>query len=166
MTFTDTGKGMKIIGAILLIYGVLTATHKGEFWPFSVYPMFSKAGQPWTRAIVLDVTDVPENEIWQPRTLQGLSLDPVPIGEIGVDQIDFANFMSKTDNWTITRRNALRRMFGEENIGEQRWMASKANGKLIGTDSVVVRIEPFLLITADSVYTNPHLTESDYFSGE
>lgn len=166
MTYTDTKKGMKIIGISLLIYGLLVATHKGEFWPFSIYPMFSKAGQPWTRAIVLDVTDLSEGEIWQTRTLHDLSVEPVPIGDFGIDQIDYSNFMSKTDNWTESRRNALQRMFGPENVGQQRWMASKAHGELIGTDSVAVRIVPFLLVTADSVYTNPNLSESNYFRGE
>jgi hypothetical protein len=51
---------MKVIGIILLIYAVLVASHEGEFWPFSIYPMFSQAGNPWTRAMVIDVTDLPD----------------------------------------------------------------------------------------------------------
>ena len=74
--------------------------------------------------------------------------------------------MSKTENWTEQRRNALRSMFGPDNIGSERWMASKAHGRLIGEDSVVVIIQPFLLITADSVYMNPRLNDSDYFKTE
>lgn len=157
---------MKILGIILVFYAALVATHEGEFWPFSIYPMFSQAGNPWTRAIVLDVTDLPDDEIWNPKPLSEISADPVPVGSYGVDQIDFSNFVSKTANWTESRRNALRSMFGAEKIGTDRWMASKAQGKLVSEDSVVVIIQPFLLITADSVYTNPHLTESDYFKGE
>jgi hypothetical protein len=159
-------KGIKVIGIVLLIYGALVATHEGEFWPFSIYPMFSQAGNPWTRAIVLNVTDLPEEEIWNPKTLSELSTEPVPVGDYGVDQIDFSNFISKTENWTVNRRNALRSMFGPENIGNERWMASKAHGRLVDEDSVVVVIQPFLMITADSVYMNPQLSESDYFRGE
>lgn len=166
MTKTDSRRGMKIIGIVLLFYGVLVGTHEGEFWPFSIYPMFSQAGNPWTRAIVLDVTDVPENELWNPRTLTDLNADPVPIGSYGVDQIDFSNFISKTENWTENRRNALRSMFGPDNIGSERWMAAKAHGKLVGEDSVAVVIQPFLLVTADSVYMNSRLDESQYFTGE
>lgn len=157
---------MKIIGIILLVYAALVATHKGEFWPFSIYPMFSQAGNPWTRAVVLDVTNMPDEEIWNQQRLSELSAKAVPIGDYGVDQIDFSNFMSKTTNWTENRRNALRSMFGPENIGSNRWMASKAQGKLVEDDSVVVIIQPFLMITADSVYMNPQLDESDYFKGE
>ncbi len=157
---------MKVLGVILLVYAALVATHEGEFWPFSIYPMFSQAGNPWTRAIVLDVTEVPDDEIWNQRTLTDLSVEPVPVRNYGVDQIDFSNFVSKTTHWTESRRNALRSMFGSENIGNERWMASKAQGKLVGEDSVVVIIQPFLMITADSVYMNPNLNESDYFRGE
>lgn len=166
MTITDSRRGMKIIGILLVIYGLLVATHKGEFWPFSVYPMFSQAGNPWTRAIVLDVTDTPDDKLWQTRTVTDLDLDAVGIGKIGVDQIDFSNFISKTENWTENRRNALRLMFGPDNIGNERWMTAKANGRLIGTDSVAVVIQPFLLVTADSVYMNPNLDQSYYFKGE
>lgn len=166
MPLPDSKRGMKIIGILLLIYGLLVGTHEGEFWPFSIYPMFSQAGNPWTRAIVLDVTDLPEDQIWQLQTLQDRSANPVPIGRYGVDQIDFSNFISKTDRWTEHRRKALRSMFGPENIGTGRWMVSKANGELAGPDSVVVVLQPFLLVTADTVLMNPHLDESDYRIGD
>ena len=166
MTHFEINRGMKVIGIILIFYGLLVASHKGEFWPFSIYPMFSKAGNPWTRAMVLDMSDVPESDLWQPRTLSDLEAEPIPVGNFGVDQIDFSNFISKTENWTPRRKEALRSMFGPENIGSGRWMTSKVHGKLVGSDSVVVMIQPFLLVTADSVFTNPLLDESNYFSGE
>lgn len=166
MDKSSANYGMKVIGVILLFYTALVATHEGEFWPFSIYPMFSQAGNLWTRAIVLDVTNVPEEEVWNPKPLSELSADPIPVRNYGVDQIDFSNFMSKTANWTEGRRNALRSMFGPESIGSDRWMASKVQGKLVADDSVVVMIQPFLMITADSVYMNPMLSESDYFRGE
>ena len=49
-------KSVRITLISFIIYGALVATHEGEYWPFSIYPMFSKAGNPWTRAIVRDVT--------------------------------------------------------------------------------------------------------------
>lgn len=166
MTKTDSRKAIKIIGIILIFYGLLVGAHEGEFWPFSIYPMFSQAGNPWTRAIVIDATDIPDDELWQPRTLHNRSFEPVPIGSYGIDQIDFSNFISKTENWTENRRNALRSMFGPENIADGRWMASKAHGELVGEDSVVVVIQPYFMVTADSVYMNPRLNRSDYFKGE
>lgn len=154
---------MKIIAISFLIYGLLVATHEGEFWPFSIYPMFSQAGNPWTRAMVMDVSDVPEDQLWNSHSLQNLPFDPVPVGRYGVDQIDFSNFISKTENWTPERKNALINMFGREGFGADRWMAAKAEGRLVGRDSVVVRIIPFLLLSDDGVHQNPNLGQADYF---
>lgn len=158
-------RGLKVIGITLLIYAVLVAPHEGEFWPFSIYPMFSQAGNPWTRAMVLDVTDQPADEIWEMHALDDRTADAVPVGRYGVDQIDFSNFVSKTENWTEPRRNALITMFGSDQIGDQTFMVSKVNGRLVGQDSVAIEIVPFIRITSDDTELNPNLPESDYFRG-
>jgi hypothetical protein len=103
------------------------------------------------------------NEIWQVQSLDNKAAPQVALREIGVDQIDYSNFISKTEHWTGSRRDAVRTMFGPDNIGDSRWMAAKVHGTMIGEDSVAVEIQPFLLVTADSVYMNPLLDESDYF---
>lgn len=154
---------IKILLITFLIYGLLVASHEGEFWPFSIYPMFSQAGNPWTRAMVLDVTDEPADQIWQTYTLQDLPFEPVPVRKYGVDQIDYSNFISKSENWSTEREEALIRMFGREQIGSKRLMAVKAEGRLIGRDSVVIRITPFLLMSEEGILKNPHLQRSDYF---
>lgn len=159
-------KGIKIIGVIFVLYAVLVASHEGEFWPFSIYPMFSQAGNPWTRAMVLDVTDLPDDQIWETHSLYNRFAEPVPLKEHGIDQIDFSNFISKTENWTPERREALRYMFGQNRLGPERWMASKVRGQLVQEDSVIVEIKPFLLVTADTVRMNPTLDKSEYFNGE
>lgn len=155
-------RGMKVIGITLLIYAVLVAPHEGEFWPFSIYPMFSQAGNPWTRAMVLDVTDQPDSEIWEPHLLQDRTAGVAAVGSYGVDQIDYSNFVSKTRIWTDTRRRALIDMFGEDLIGGQRLMVSKVRGELVNADSVSIEIVPFILVTADTTYLNPNLPESEY----
>lgn len=165
MNKDQTKRGMKVIGILMLIMAVLLAPHEGEFWPFSIYPMFSQAGHPWTRAMVVDVTELNDDEIWEAYSLENMQADPVPVGKYGVDQIDYSNFMSKTENWTESRRNALITMFGADQIGSDRWMASKVHGRMVGEDSVAVVIQPFLMFTADTVYLNPHLDEDDYFRG-
>ena len=157
---------MKTIGIVLIVYALLVATHEGEFWPFSIYPMFSQAGNPWTRAMLIDVTDADSDEFWRPQSPDDKAGPPVPLRAYGVDQIDYSNFISQTKNWTPQRRDALHQMFGINQIGENRWLAAKVHGEMIGEDSVSVRIEPFLLMTADSVYMNPLLDESHYFENE
>lgn len=153
---------MKVIGVTLLIYALLVAPHKGEFWPFSIYPMFSQAGNPWTRAIVLDVTSKEDAEIWETQLLQNRESDVVPVGNYGVDQIDYSNFVVKTRNWTDSRRQALIEMFDATSISGKRWMVSKVRGELIGRDSVAIEITPFIMLTADSTYLNPTLPETAY----
>lgn len=153
---------MKIIGVTLIIYALLVAPHEGEFWPLSIYPMFSQAGNPWTRAMVLDVTSTPDADLWEPQLLQNRESDVVPVGSYGVDQIDFSNFVVKTQNWTDSRRNALIEMFSSSSISQERWMVSKVRGELIGRDSVAIEITPFIMLTADSTYLNPNLPETAY----
>ncbi|MCC5940939.1 MAG: hypothetical protein JJU37_05300 [Balneolaceae bacterium] len=155
MTHSETHRGMKIIGIILIIYAALVATHEGEFWPFSIYPMFSQAGNPWTRAMVMDITDRSDDEMWVRTTLQHKAGEPVPVFNYGVDQIDFSNFVSKTEDWTESRIRAMHTMFGGENIGENRWMVAKVHGRMVGADSVTVEIEPLILLTGDDAVLNP-----------
>ena len=153
---------MKVIGVSLLVYALLVAPHEGEFWPFSIYPMFSQAGNPWTRAMVLDVTTKPDSELWERQPLDNRDSDVVAVGDYGVDQIDFSNFVVKTQNWTPSRRSALKEMFGTSAISDERWMVNKVRGELIGKDSVSIEITPYILLTPDSTYLNPNLSGSDY----
>ncbi len=147
----------------LLAYALLVATHKGEYWPFSIYPMFSKAGNPWTRALVRDVTNIDDDFLWKISDLENLNGSPVPMRKIGVDQIDYSNFVSKTQQWDKERINALRTMLGEKYLSTNDWMIYKVHGKLIGDDSVVVNTVPYLLFKADTTVFNPNLNKSDYF---
>ncbi len=165
MNTSSAKRGLKIIGITLLIYTVLVASHEGEFWPFSIYPMFSQAGNPWTRAMVIDVTDRDANEMWEVHALDDRTADVVSVGYYNVDQIDFSNFVSKTENWTGSRRNALIGMFGSNVIGDRQWMVSKVKGELIGADSIAIRIIPFIKISSGATELNPNLPESDYFRG-
>jgi hypothetical protein len=155
-------RAFKILVGIFVLYGLLVATHKGEFWPFSIYPMFSQAGNPWTRAIVRDVSATPDSLIWQTTSLDAIQGDSVILKQSGVDQIDFSNFISKTDHWNHNRKHALITMFGTANLGQSRWMVHKVQGHLTAQDSVIVQAVPFLLVTRDTVLTNPHLPKNSY----
>lgn len=166
MTHTELKTGMKIIGITLIAFTVTVATHEGEFWPFSIYPMFSQAGNPWTRAMVVDVTDWNDKEIWKLHSLNDRTASAIPLRRYGVDQIDFSNFVSKTDHWTEFRKNALLTMFGSEFPDESRWMITKVHGKLVDKDSVIVEIQPFLLLSNGEVLKNPLLDDSHYNSGK
>ncbi|WP_018126688.1 hypothetical protein [Balneola vulgaris] len=157
-------KSIRVTLISFLIYGFLVATHEGEYWPFSIYPMFSKAGQPWTRALVRDMANVPEVEIWETTNLDSLKGNPISMRAIGVDQIDYSNFVSKTKNWNSQRISALRTMLGNEDVNSNTWMIYKVKGQLIGSDSVEVKAIPYLYFKRDTTLFNPSLPKTDYFN--
>lgn len=157
-------KSIQITLISFLFYGLLVATHEGEYWPFSIYPMFSKAGNPWTRALVRDVSNSTPENLWNTTTIDELNGNPVSMKSIGVDQIDYSNFVSKTKNWDTKRIKALRNMLGEEYLTTKDWMIYKVHGKLIGEDSVVVETVPILLFKSDTTLFNPNFSSEYFFS--
>ena len=161
MSFTQ--KALRVLFVVFIVNSILVATHLGEFWPMSVYPMFSKAGKPWTRALVHDFTDVADSTLWDVRNFENLPGKNVSIRAMGVDQIDYSNFVSKTKNWDEKRVTALRFMLGEDQYQDKDLMIMKVNGRLIGDDSVGVEIVPYLLFKSDTTLFNPNLSQSDYF---
>ncbi len=155
---------MRITLITFLLSGILLATHEGEYWPFSIYPMFSKAGNPWTRAIVTDVSNVDSASVWQTTSLNEINGTVESILDAGVDQIDFSNFVSKTRNWDEKRVQALRTMLGEQHFYNEDWMIFKVRGQMVGDDSVTVQVTPYLLFKSDTTLFNPNLSNEDYFS--
>lgn len=160
----DTSRGLKLIGWLFLISTLLVASHKGEFWPFSIYPMFSQAGNTWHRALLIEVAPDDTNNIWAKKTLSSLNQqDVVPVKRLGVDQIDYSNFVSKTEQWTPERIKALRTLFQNEYLQEKQVMAVKATGKLLEKDSVSVILSPLFLISADTILINPEIPDQSPF---
>lgn len=139
-----------------LIYGVLVATHLGEFWPFSIYPMFSKGGNPWSRAVVRDVTQAPDSMGWHVYSRTSLPGEPFAVLPNGIDPIDLANFVSKTERWDQDRVAGLRRMFYDQ-LDDRRLLVLRVNGRIDGQDSVRVEFVPYVLMDTDSSALNPSL---------
>lgn len=152
-------KGKYLLAGTILVYGLLVATHQGEFWPFSIYPMFSQAGNPWTRSLVRDVTN--DSPSWSVKTKAELPGSTFAMNEVGINQNDLANFISKTENWSEQQVKGLRKYF-EEKLEQQSLMIYKVQGKLseVKSDSVVVTYTPFIYLRSDTTIFNPRLFES------
>jgi hypothetical protein len=73
-----------------VLYGVLVATHKGEFWPFSIFPMFSQAGGEWSRAVVREVPREEAPTDWEPLLQTELPGEPLALTDYGLRH-DLAN---------------------------------------------------------------------------
>ena len=109
---------------------------------------------------------VTDTLLWNITSIEQLQGDPVSMKEIGVDQIDYSNFVSKTKTWNSNRVSALRTMLGEEYISKNDWMIYKVNGRILDNDSVTVHYVPFLLLQKIQQYLiqilSAHLIFNDY----
>ena len=148
---------MRMIGVTFLVYAVLVATHLGEFWPFSIYPMFSQAGNPWSRAIVVDVTETDGVVPWNATYADNLPGTPIAVTDYGVDPIDLANYVSKTEQWDDVRANGLRTMFEAHKLGDTQLLVMRARGEMTDADSVRVYFEPYLVMSNTGFTLNPAL---------
>lgn len=141
----------------LLVYALLVATHLGEFWPFSIYPMFSQAGNPWTRAVVREMPpDTDKLDSWEMVAFSELPGEPYPLVPRGINQNDVANYVSKTETWTPERRRGLRNMFAKSRTLPQPLLVMKVRGTP-EADSVAIHASPVMLITSDSLKLHPDL---------
>ena len=94
-------KAGRLLAGILLLQAVLVFLHLGhvgdvwppgnprhelgEFWPFSIYPMFSQGGRPWVRSLVREVTDASDPQLWRPRIVDELPGAPYVMDTRGID---------------------------------------------------------------------------------
>lgn len=164
-------KGGRLIVSILLVYTVLVLLHLGhfgdvwpphesrhelgEFWPFSIYPMFSRGGHPWVRSHIREVADASDPQLWQPRSFDDLPGTPYALGPRGINQNDIANFIAKVRTWDAQRVAGIRSVF-EDDLRQKNLLVYRADGAVVG-DSVSVVFTPFLLMAADTTYFNPDL---------
>lgn len=104
-------RGVKWLFALLGVGLVLVATHQGEFYPYSIYPMFSQAGRPWNRCLVRVVDDVDPSVRWQTRTLETVHGTPLALSPLGIPQNDLTKLVKLTKEWDDERLDTLRGMF-------------------------------------------------------
>lgn len=149
-------KALRVIGTVLVVYGLLVATHRGEFWPFSIYPMFSQAGNPWTRSIVRKMPDG-ETPAWKSTSLQDLPGTSFPVQARGINQNDVANYVSKTERWTRQRLQGLRGVFETSYDFSSPLLVMKVRGRLVD-DSLAVTATPLILYTSDGTRLHPSIS--------
>lgn len=145
----------KILVITLLVNILLVATHLGEFWPFSIFPMFSQAGKPWSRGLVERVEDPGDPDLWRSKPLESVEKRVLPLRKYGIHEIDFANYISKTHIWDPARIHGLRTTFQIDKYPGEMWLATRVTGKLNPDGSIAIQTIPMLLYTADSTLKNP-----------
>lgn len=146
-----------ILVTVLLINIILVSTHKGEFYPFSIFPMFSQAGKQWSRGLVEQVSDTSRANLWHTKPLEEIEDRVVAFEKYGIHEIDFANYISKTKHWDKDRIEGLKQPLKFEEHPDEMWMATRVTGYLTENDSVVVKAIPMFLFTKDTTFKNPNL---------
>ena len=139
-----------------MVYGLLVATHLGEFWPFSIYPMFSQAGNPWKRAIVQDVTQTEVDSLWKVTDKNSLPGKTVALNELNVNTNDIANYLSKTEIWTEKKQSGVRKLL-KTKVSKSNLLVYQAYGFLSDNDKPKVEFKPYLYLTADTTLLNNNL---------
>ncbi|HAC16374.1 MAG TPA: hypothetical protein DCE78_10595 [Bacteroidetes bacterium] len=150
-------KAKKGIVITLVVYLILVATHLGEFWPFSIYPMFSQAGNPWNRAMARDISDLTPDlydQIWDQQNVNQLPGEPFVMRQHGVDQIDYSNFVSKTTLWSDRRIDALRNVLGLNYSGKT-VVIYRVRGAFSDQKNVEIQAFPLMILSVDSLIFNP-----------
>lgn len=121
MPLESTGQGvsvlarrtLRVLGVVVVVYAVAIATHGGEFWPFSSYSMFARAGRPWQRALVRVLDEATADgalaDSYAPDALPG---SPLALAPLGIPQNDLSSLLQRAEVWGDTERKALARLFG------------------------------------------------------
>ena len=106
-------RATKALIGVGIAHALLAATHGGEFWPFSIYPMFSKAGRPWARALVIEAGPSPlRQQLDTQYRLDDLPGTPLGLEALGIPQNDVSSLVQRADRWGAPEIAALKQLFG------------------------------------------------------
>jgi hypothetical protein len=137
--------------ALMTLYGALVASHRGEFWPFSTFPMFARAGRVWTRATVRDVGADVRGVRWSEVQQRELPGRPFPLAAASVDQNDLSLLISSAgDHLDGARRSVLERWFRDAR-SDRHLVIYAVRGSLDGDGPVHVRYRPVALLGPSGV---------------
>lgn len=152
-----SAKATKALGITLLVYALLVATHQGEFWPFSIYPMFSRAKNTLHQIAVVDVRGVraaPER-LWQPTTRGELPGVPFAVKDYGVDPVDLAKYVRLTKVWDADRRQGLMDLFRDA-LSTRDVLIFEVWGDVSETGELALEYQPIVLLTKEGSSITPH----------
>lgn len=141
------------------VYAGLVATHRGEFWPLSIYPMFSLAGRPWRRALMVELP--PGAQVrWESTTLDSLPGAPLSTEAVGVSTNDMSKFVQLTERWDDAAVATMRELWWPVLEDGRVLLLLRADGHLDASGTVITRLTPLLRLTATDGVVNPTLKEA------
>lgn len=138
------------LAIVMVVFTVSVATHEGEFWPFSIYPMFSQAGNPWNRALLIRLDNEEITHFnWESANVDSLPGNVVALADIGADNIDFANFVGKTKEWSPERVSALRTFLGMSIATGEAYVAYRIHGLRNENGDIELKSYPVAMFTSN-----------------
>jgi hypothetical protein len=155
-------KGIYLLAGIVAAYAALAATHKGEFYPFSIYPMFSQAGRPWNHSLVRDITHDSSAINWDNKTQKELPGSSFALNKVGISQNDLTAYIDKNDRWNKRQIKGLRTYFRQALKHKTDLLVFKVHGQLTDGRSQrdTVKYIPFILIRRDTTIINPKISKA------
>ncbi len=152
-------RARRILGVVFAVYVALVATHEGEFFPFSIYPMFSQAGKPWTRSAVYELSKTELAELdFAPRKREDMPGRPFAAGKNGINVIDLAKFISMAERFDDGAVQSLRKMAGPE-LADKRLVFVRVSGHLMEEQpgEVALQFQPVVAIAPEGARVHPDL---------
>ena len=141
-------RGLAVLLGTALAHAGLVATHRGEFWPFSLYPMFSRAGRPWTRALVRHVP--PESLLLERSySLAALPGEPIALDALGIPQNDLSSIVQRADAPAEVDRAAALALFRELPCESGPFVVFAVRGALTA-DAVAETAAPMITLSCDA----------------
>lgn len=144
-------KVSKTLLILILSYALLVATHLGEFWPFSIFPMFSQTGKTWEKVIVREIggdTLKTSVAILDAHSLPG---KPFILRDTKINQNDLSNFIRLNKEWDEERKEILNGFF-QNYLENKTLMIIKVKGNFDSHgDSMRITYQPFGSISDDSI---------------
>jgi hypothetical protein len=110
-------RSLTILALTCVGYAALVATHAGEFWPFSTFSMFARAGRPWQRALVRSVDGRALEGHGNGLELRSYTLDELPgsalpLQALDIPQNDLSGLVQRAEAWGQPDLDALAKLFG------------------------------------------------------
>jgi hypothetical protein len=146
-------RAVRTLIASLVLGAALVASHRGEFWPFSIYPMFSRAGRPFTRTVVRQLAATEPIDA-APRPLSALPGIAFPLAHTDISQNDVASFAAPSARRGDAELGALAALFRSHTAG-RRLVVFAVRGRL-GGGEVELSAQPLAELTEDSARFFPH----------
>ena len=118
--------------------------------------MFSLAGRPWRRALMVELPARTARVSWSKTTLDALPGTPLSTEKIGVSTNDMSKFVQLTDTWDAEAIETLRELWRPVLEEGRQLLLLRADGHLDGED-VLTEITPLVHLWDAGHAVNPSL---------